>query len=145
MRLGLATLVLASAGVASGCASGPQCPADGRELPVEALYGNWEARLEGVPGVAKLQLSRHPEYAGVRGIVVREASGASPSVAQLAGDIGDDGVLNIDESRDGRGISGVWTAELQPGACGKAFKGTWKDASDDSTHPFTLNKTGNPP
>jgi hypothetical protein len=63
-------------------------------------------------------------------------------VAQLAGDIDDEGLLSIDESLDGRAISGNWLGELQPGSCGKEFRGTWRNASDDSTHPFVLNKTG---
>src|SRR5690606_11532708 len=43
----------------------PPCPASVRELPPEALYGRWEARIDGQPGVAELRLARHPEYAGV--------------------------------------------------------------------------------
>ena len=89
-----------------------------------------------------MQLAKHPEYAGVRGTITRERRRRPPSVAQLAGDIDDEGLLNIDESLDGRAISGVWLGELQPGSCGKEFKGTWRNASDDSTHPFVLNKTG---
>ena len=152
MRHPLACALIAVLAVA-GCAgaqnaspprpvSTPSCPADGRDVPVEALYGQWEARFEGVPGIAKVVLSRHPEYAGVQGTVTRESEGAPGPAAQLAGDIGDDGLLNIDESQDGHGISGVWTAELQAGSCGKTFKGTWRRASDDSTHPFVLNKIG---
>jgi hypothetical protein len=118
------------------------CPANGRELPVGALYGQWEARIEGEPGIARVQLAKHPEYEGVRGTITREGATKPPSVAQLAGDIDDEGLLNIDESLDGRAISGNWLGELQPGSCGKEFKGTWRNASDDSTHPFVLNKTG---
>jgi hypothetical protein len=143
------TAVVATAGCAGAqdaspprAQSTPSCPADGRDMPVDALYGQWEARFEGVPGFAKVALSRHPEYAGVRGTVAREGVGAPNTVAQLAGDIGDDGLLSIDESSDGHSISGVWTAELQVGSCGRTFKGTWRNATDDSTHPFVLNKTG---
>ena len=38
-------------------------------------------------------------------------------------------------------ISAVWSGEMQPGSCGKEFKGTWRNAADDSTHPFVLNKS----
>lgn len=140
----LVACALLAAVVVGGCAGtqGMNCPADGRDMPVEALYGHWEARFEGVPGIAKVELSRHPEYAGVRGTVTRDGGSAPRPLAQLAGDISDDGLLNIDESLDGRSISGVWTGELQVGSCGRTFKGTWRDASDDSTHPFVLNKTG---
>ena len=135
-------LLLALCLAAGSAWAQPACPANGRELPVGALYGQWEARIEGEPGIARVQLARHPEYEGVRGTITREGGGRPPSVAQLAGDIDDEGLLSIDESLDGRAISGNWLGELQPGSCGKEFKGTWRNASDDSTHPFVLNKTG---
>jgi hypothetical protein len=135
-------LLMALCMAAGGAGAQPACPASGRDLPVEALYGQWEARFEGVPGIARLQLAKHPEYAGVRGTITRDGGAASPSVAQLAGDIDDEGQLNIDESMDGRAISGVWLGELRAGSCGKEFKGTWRNAADDSTRPFVLTKTG---
>lgn len=116
------------------------CPANGREMPVEALYGDWALRLEGVPGTAQVQFEKHPDYAGVRGTVRRETGANRVTNAHLAGDIDDDGLLSIDESIDGRSISGVWLGELQPDSCGKEFRGIWRNASDDSTHPFILNK-----
>ncbi|MDH6592642.1 hypothetical protein M2165_002531 [Variovorax sp. TBS-050B] len=133
-------LLLGTAALAAGCAAPgppPGCPANARELPVEALYGDWQARIEGEPGVVSVRLGRHPEYAGVRGTVTR----ADASVAQVAGDVDDEGTLALDESRDGRSISGVWSGTLRVDACGRAFTGTWRDAADDSTHSFTLTKT----
>jgi hypothetical protein len=123
----------------------PSCPANGSELPTAALFGTWEARFEGLPGVATVQLAKHPDYDGVRGTITRGGSGGAPAtVAQLAGDIGDDGMLGLDESADGQAISGVWLGELQPASCGKEFKGTWRNAGDESTHPFVPTKTGPP-
>ncbi|KLN53971.1 hypothetical protein [Variovorax paradoxus] len=141
---------LAALLAATGCATATQggnsadCPADARELPLQSLYGRWEARFDGSAAVATVQLGRHPEYAGVRGTITRHAAGGSaqPSVAQLAGDVDDEGALSIDESLDGRAISGVWAGTLQPGSCGREFRGTWRNAADESTHPFVLNKTG---
>ena len=134
-------LLAAACLAAGGAAAQNACPGNGRDLPLEALYGAWEARIEGEPGIAQVQLRKHPEYAGVRGTITR-GGGKTASVAQLAGDIDDEGLLNIDESMDGKAISGSWLGELQPGSCGKEFKGTWRNASDDSTHSFVLNKTG---
>ncbi|VTU38138.1 hypothetical protein [Variovorax sp. PBL-E5] len=117
------------------------CPSNAQDLPVDALYGTWEARFDGVPGVAMVQLAKHPDYAGVKGTITR--GGDTPrSTAELAGDIDDDGVLAIDESQDGRTISGTWSGELQAGSCGREFRGTWRNAADDSTRSFVLNKTG---
>lgn len=113
------------------------CPASGGELPAQALYGPWEARFEGLPGLATVEFRPHPEYAGgVRGHITRDGV-----TAQLAGDIADDGLLTLDESQDGRTISAVWSGELQAASCGKEFKGSWRNASDDTTHPFVLRKT----
>ncbi|MDQ0587812.1 hypothetical protein [Variovorax paradoxus] len=141
-----ALLTVFAALAITGCATPqggtPDCPADARELPLQSLYGRWEARFDGSPAVAAVQLGKHPEYAGVRGTITRSAGGtARPSVAQLAGDIDDEGALSIDESLDGRAISGVWAGTLQPGSCGREFRGTWRNAADQSTHPFVLNKT----
>jgi hypothetical protein len=151
MKGWIAGLMIAACATSGGAAAqgapkpvaAAHCPASGQELPVEALYGSWEARFEGLPGIATVQLAKHPEYPGVRGTITRGGGAAAPpSVAQLAGDIDDDGLLGIDESLDGRAISGVWSGELQAGSCGREFRGTWRNATDDSTHPFVLNKTG---
>jgi hypothetical protein len=125
-------------------AAPPACPASGEELPIDALYGTWEARFDGVPGIATVRLDKHPDYAGVKGTITRSGAGGTPgSTAQLAGDIGDDGVLALDESQDGRTISGSWSGELQRASCGREFRGTWRNAVDDSRRSFVLNKTGN--
>ena len=113
------------------------CPGDAAALPVKALYGSWEARIDGQDGIAAVLLEKHPEYEGVRGSIQR-AGGQPP--AQLAGDIDPDGLLALDESQDGKSISASWSGTLQPGSCGKQFKGTWRRASDDSSHAFVLHK-----
>ncbi|MGJ7512222.1 hypothetical protein [Variovorax sp. GT1P44] len=118
------------------------CPTRGSEMPLEALFGTWEARIDGQKGVAKVRLNKHPDYAGVRGTISRGGDGSPTAVAQLAGDIDDEGMLSLDESQDGRAISGVWLGELQPWSCGKEWKGIWRDAASDTTHPFVLNKIG---
>lgn len=147
MRRVAALLVAVAACVATGVsaqgnaalpAPSSPCPANATELPVTSLYGVWEARIDGQSGIAKVRLARHPEYEGsVRGTIDR--SGAK---AQLAGDIDDEGKLNLDESQDGRAISAVWSGEMQVASCGKEFKGIWRNATDDSTHPFILTRAG---
>ncbi|WP_280809218.1 hypothetical protein [Variovorax boronicumulans] len=139
-----AALIALAAVTVTGCAAvDPNCPADARDLPLPSLYGRWEARFDGLPAASVVQLGKHPDYAGVRGTITRDAGGgAKPSVAQLAGDVDDEGALSIDESLDGRAISGNWAGTLQPRSCGREFRGTWRNAADDSTHPFVLTKTG---
>lgn len=141
----LAGALIALSGCASMRGGGADCPADARDLPLESLYGNWEARFDNLPAVAVVQLGKHPDYDGVRGTITRNgANAAKATVAQLAGDVDDEGALSIDESQDGRAISGVWSGKLQTGSCGREFRGTWRNAADESTHPFVLSKTAPP-
>ncbi|RQO63706.1 hypothetical protein DBV14_02705 [Variovorax sp. KBW07] len=150
-KTALLALLVGAAGALSGCATGlaandPNCPADARQLPLQSLYGQWEARFDNLPAVAAVQLGKHPDYDGVRGTITRNANNpARASVAQLAGDVDDEGALAIDESQDGRAISGVWSGKLQAGSCGREFRGTWRNAADESTHPFVLSKTDGGP
>jgi len=139
LLLGVACLA-ATACAAQGAPT--DCPQSAADLPLEALYGHWEARIDGQAGVARIELSKHPDYAGVQGRIVRPgANGAPDRVARLAGDIDDEGQLGIDESEDGHAISGVWSAQLEPGSCGRELRGTWRNAADDSTHAVLLRKT----
>ena len=127
---------LAWAQAAQDAPKAPACPADAAALPVQALYGSWEARIDGQDGIATVVLEKHPEYDGVRGSIRR--AGQPP--AQLAGDIDPEGQLALDESQDGKSISASWSGALQSGSCGKEFKGTWRRSSDDSSHAFVLHK-----
>ena len=139
----VAAACLFSGGLAmaqDGSAPAPGCPATASDMPLEALFGTWEAHFEGLPGVAKVQLAKHPDYAGVRGTITRGGGDTPSSVAQLAGDVDEDGYLTLDESMDGHAISGVWLGQLQATSCGKEFKGVWRNATDESTRPFVLTK-----
>ncbi len=125
------------------------CPRSADELAPEMLHGRWEARFEdGVaPALAVLRLARHPEYAGsVRGTLTRPPGSTAPGAdAQVAGDVDDAGVLTLDESADGRAIDAVWSADLEPGSCGRSFRGSRRDARDDSLRTFVLQKTDDRP
>ena len=153
--LGMALCVASTTVIAQGTPMAPAvqtgpgtCPASAAEMSTEMLYGIWQARFDDAPASlspATVKLGKHPDYDGVRGTITRTTSGvgdtAAQSVAQLAGDVDAEGQLAIDESQDGRSISGVWVGTLQPGSCGTEFKGTWRNAADESTHPFVLHKT----
>lgn len=136
--------VLAACGLGAACAQqapatpAPTCPESASDMSIQSLYGSWEATIEGQGGIATMKLERHPEYDGVRGTI--ERSGLPP--AQLAGDIDPDGQLALDESQDGKSISASWSGALQPGSCGKEFRGDWYRSSDDSKHPFVLRRSG---
>ncbi|HYP70450.1 MAG TPA: hypothetical protein VEP93_06160 [Variovorax sp.] len=137
----IAVLLAAGCSLLAGCAqqapARPGCPQSASELPMQSLYGSWEARVDGQNGTAIMVLERHPEYEGVRGSVTRP--GQPP--AQLAGDIDPEGQLALDESQDGKSISASWAGALQPESCGKEFTGNWNRSSDDSSHPFVLRRS----
>lgn len=113
---------------------GADCARNPSAQPVETLYGRWQVRIDGQPD-ATAELGPHPEYAGVRGRLNRPAG-----VAQLAGDIDDEGTLALDESEDGRSISATWTLAVQPDSCGKEFKGTWQHAGDEAQRPVVMTR-----
>jgi hypothetical protein len=71
-----------------------------------------------------------------QGRPARKAQGAARGVRAQG-----PGQCRIDESLDGRSINGVWSGTLQPDSCGREFRGIWRNAADDSTHPFILKKT----
>jgi len=115
------------------------CPTSANVLPVQALYGRWQVTFGtgGDANVASVVLHTHPDYeGGLRGTITRVGF-----VAQLAGDIDDDGLLTLDESQDGVAISATWSGDLQTGSCGKEFKGLWRNTRNDSTLDFVLRKT----
>jgi len=151
LRLFLSGLIAAAVATAVlGCTAvqptrTPGCPDSTDDIPVQALYGSWDARFllpaGGAAQSGSVSFRPHPEYAGsVRGEIVRGGT-----TSQLAGDIDDDGVFTLDESRDGRAISAVWSGRMSQGSCGKEFKGDWRNATDDSTLPFVLTKKAKAP
>ena len=142
-RLAGALVVAATLAVAAGCAAiDPDCPPAGAALPPGALLGAWEARIGGDSAApVRVLLRPHPEYAGVRGEVLR---GAAPP-AQLAGDVNDEGLLLLDESEDGQRISAVWEGEIQARSCGRVFRGQWRRAGEDQGQPFVLTRLPSTP
>ena len=135
-RLALVLLTASMAWTGVFARDATDCPTDARALPAQALHGPWQVTFDGAD-MASVVLYPHPDYeGGVRGTVTRAGL-----VAQLAGDIGDNGLLTLDESQDGRAISATWSGDLQAASCGKEFKGLWRNALDDSTRNFVLRKT----
>lgn len=148
MKTLVATFLIAGCAIGTGVAAqnatepapaAADCPAAAQAQGVQALYGRWRVRIADRPE-AIAELHPHPDYPGVRGTLSRGAT-----TAQLAGDIDDQGVLALDESDDGRSISAVWAVQLQPGSCGKEFKGTWQSAGDEAKQPVAMTKMSSAP
>lgn len=114
-----------------------RCPA-AAELRAEDLHGLWRLTLWPEDGSESAPISTgamlfgpHPEYPGsVRGRLRRAGPGADIE-AEVAGDVGDDGEFNLDESADGRTMDAVWSG--QPLDCGRTIRGQRRPA-EGSTH-----------
>ena len=110
------------------------CPAASDTSALQ-LYGLWQASFDDGT-TATLRLERHPEFA-------QSLSGSSARAdarSRLAGDI-DQGLLSLEESRDGRSISAVWNGHVVEGGCGREIRGQWRDSASGSTQEFVLRKT----
>ena len=120
----------------------PACPAAADLTPAD-LYGLWRLVLwpeggdESAPvSTGALLFGPHPEYPGsVRGRLRRSGPGADLE-AEVAGDVGDDGEFNLDESADGVTMDAVWTG--QPGDCGRTVRGLRRPASGRPASPPAL-------
>jgi hypothetical protein len=108
-------------------APAPACPAAADLTPAD-LYGLWrlvlwpEGGRESAPvSTGAMLFGPHPEYPGsVRGRLRRSGPGADLE-AEVAGDVGDDGEFNLDESVDGLTMDAVWSG--QPTDCGRTVRG----------------------
>jgi len=136
MAQGASAVTPAPSGSSLPAAVTSACTASADPLPVQALYGRWQMTVQGGE-TAAVVLHQHPDYeGGIRGTVTRAGG-----VAQLAGDLDDDGMLTLDESQDGIAISATWSGVVQAGSCGEEIKGTWRNARDDNALDFVLRKT----
>ena len=132
-------LVLLSA-LAASCraqtapaAPSPACRA-AEDLTPADLYGLWRLVLwpeggnEAAPvSTGALLFGPHPEYPGsVRGRLRRSVPGTDLE-AEVAGDVGDDGVFNLDESADGLTMDAVWTGQTSD--CGRRIQGLRRPAA----------------
>jgi len=143
MKTSLAIVLIAAYAVCTGAtgkntldqpAVSASCPTPEQVGPLH-LYGLWHAEFEGLPQGATLLFEKHPEWAGsVSGTITR-----NKVKAQLAGDV-DEGELTLEESLDGQHISANWLGTIVENSCGKEIKGTWNNASNNSSAPFVLRK-----
>ncbi|MEJ5030987.1 hypothetical protein [Comamonas sp. MYb69] len=138
------TLILTAfcAALSSACTSPPAprpaCPS-ALQMEQPELLGHWQAELPGLLGPVTLQLAPHPEWNGtVKGQIQRPGS-----TAIVVGDV-DKGKLTMEESADGKKVSGTWLGEVVDGSCGREIRGEWLDANDNS-HAFVMRKPSKTP
>jgi hypothetical protein len=125
-------LLLAAAllgGTIAARAQAPACADDDPRAP-QWLYGLWQFALWPEDGdearptsTGAMLLEAHPEYTdGVRGHLKRSTAG-NDALAQVSGDVDDEGEFALDESADGVRIDAAWIGHLPPAACGREIRG----------------------
>ena len=132
-----------------GCVNGPQAahPAVSSK-PAVTLH----------PDPAFASLPRYEGTLGKRAIVLRLGAKTGPDeagglhgeyqfvdtkeVRLVAGDSGDDGVIELDESDDGTRISGQWVGKLAPNG---DFKGVWSNVDESVTESIELHRVTTAP
>ena len=98
------------------------------------LLGRWTATMDGQPGPIQLQLAPHPEWNGtVKGSIARPAG-----QSVVVGDV-NQGKLTMEESADGKKVSGSWLGDVVDGSCAREIRGDWLDDKDNSI-PFVMRK-----
>jgi hypothetical protein len=111
------------------------CPTPEEVLPLH-LYGDWTAKIDGLPGETSVHFTPHAELSGsVSGSLERTGT-----QAQIAGDV-DGGDFTLEESIDGQRISATWIGVVTPNSCGKEISGTWtQEKNPETAHTFVLRK-----
>lgn len=94
------------------------------------LYGTWTVDLPDRQEHGTMVLSPHPDYPGS----LRAHINYAGIHALGSGDI-QDGILNLDESRDGKNISGYWDGALDAATCGSTIRGTWDQVVPEGAAP----------
>lgn len=134
-------LIAASALLVGGCATNtsnppkprPACPS-AQQMEQPELLGRWQAEMPGQPGPISLQLGPHPEWNGtVKGRITRPAGHSI-----VVGDV-NQGKLTMEESADGKKVSGTWLGDVVDGSCAREIRGDWLDDKDNSI-PFVMRK-----
>ena len=118
----------------------PACPMPAEVVAVH-LYGAWQVRWEGVNEPATLTLWRSEDYPdGLRG-TLRRGAGASATESLVSAEV-DQASFAMEESRDGRVISAIWTGAFGEQSCGKEIRGQWTDSATRTERAFVLRKLG---
>ncbi|QIL83207.1 hypothetical protein G7047_27150 [Diaphorobacter sp. HDW4A] len=112
----------------------PACPT-AQQMEQPELLGRWNVQMDGEAGPITIELGPHPEWDGtVKGSVQRPAFQSI-----IVGDV-NQGELTMEESRDGKSVSGNWYGSVAEGSCARIIRGEWA-GSDDRSLKFTMRKS----
>ncbi len=115
------------------------CP-DAKDLINTDLFGAWTLELPNGVGAAnttRLTLERNPEFAeSLAGNFLQDTIGH-----EIFGDI-EAGMLDLEESNNGKDIIALWKGRVQEGSCGKAITGTRRLVDTTLEQNFLLRRAG---
>ncbi|MBS7807970.1 hypothetical protein [Variovorax sp. PCZ-1] len=104
------------------------------------LFGTWILELPSSAGAAitsRLSMERNPEFA--------ESLAGSFFLGSVRHDVYGDienGVLDLEESNNGKDIIAIWKGRVVDGSCAKAITGTRRLVSTQTEQSFVLRRTG---
>ena len=137
--------MISLAALVSACAQTPvrpNCPT-AAQMEQPELLGRWSVEMSNAAempsqrGPIIIDLRPHPEWDGtVKGQVHRPGYSAI-----IVGDV-NKGELTMEESRDGKSVSGNWAGTVVENSCAREIRGEWMD-SDDRTANFVMRKLSN--
>ncbi len=122
--------------------SGSAACRDGKSLLSEDLYGNWVLELlqtnaAGNVITTRLSFKQNPEFkeslAGQFSLQGQEM--------EVFGDI-EDGVLDLEESDNGKDIRALWKGRIADGSCGSSLIGTRRILATQTEQNFVLCRMG---
>ncbi len=111
------------------------CPA-AEQVSAADLVGLWRAEFPGHAGVTLL-LEPNPRWEGSLAGELQRAG----KRAEVSGDVAD-GEFTLEESEDGRSISGIWAGAITEGSCGREIRGAWSGPDDGPPRAFVLRRIG---
>lgn len=119
-------------GLQKPAATNPYCK-DVTQLKAEQLYGEWTLELPEANQRGRMRLSRHPEFSeSLRGHIQY-----GPVNAIASGDVAG-GKFDLDESSDGKRLTGTWSGSLPPAGCGDEIRGQWTELETNLSSSFVL-------
>ena len=128
------TIAMAACALAASAFAQAPCPQPA-DINQAHMIGLWRAEFTGLWQGATLLLEKHPEYEGsLSGGINRDGVRGL-----VAGDM-EDGEFALEESDDGKRISGTFVGSVVPGSCGREIRGTYQAEDDSPQREFTLRK-----
>jgi hypothetical protein len=105
------------------------------------FFGVWILQLDAAGSLqaqtTRLVFKRNPEFSES---LAGEFDGQGQRI-EVFGDV-EAGSLELEESNNGKDISGLWKGRVAEGSCGQAIAGTRRILATQTEQPFVLRRAG---